>query len=309
MVAALRQAVGVAWDVTALIGERGWTTRSELVGRVDRGSVDAWVAAGRLVRLQPGVYALPAAAADWRTRMDAVALTRRGIVSHRSALALWELIPVPEGPVHLTVDTARSARGSAGVVLHRAPDVDEITRRVRGIPVACVERAVVDTWPTDPVLVRSAAIEAVRARLCTPAHLEHELARRPRLPGRRDLAALVGLLADGCRSELEIWGCLQVLRGPGMPTFVQQREVVVRGERFILDAAYDDVRLAVEMDGAAWHGSRRQRESDIRRDALLAGIGWLTLRFDHSRMTTDPADCRRDLLAVHAARRALFGVR
>jgi very-short-patch-repair endonuclease len=291
------------------MGERGWATRSELVRRVDRGSIDAWVSAGRLVRLQPGLYALPTAAADWRTRMDAVASSRRGVVSHRSALALWELVPVSDGPLHLTVDSARSARGSAGVVLHRAPDVREITRRVRGIPVTCVERAIVDSWPADPPSVRAAAIAAVRDRLCTTAHLESELARRPRLPRRRGLAELVRLLANGCRSELEIWGCLHVLRGPGMPPFVQQRQVVVQGERFVLDAAYDDVLLAVEMDGAAWHGSRRQREADIRRDALLAGVGWLTLRFGYARMTADPAGCRRDVRAVHAVRRELFGVR
>jgi very-short-patch-repair endonuclease len=83
----------------------------------------------------------------------------------------------------------------------------------------------------------------------------------------------------------------------------------VRGERFFLDAAYDEVLLAVEMDGAAWHGSRRQREADIRRDALLATIGWQTLRFGYARMRADPAGCRGDLLAVHASRRALFGVR
>ena len=299
----------MAWDVAALIGERGWATRSELVRQVDRGSVDAWVAAGRLVRLQPGVYALPAAAGDWRTRVDALARARDGVVSHRSALALWGLVPAPPGPVHLTVSAGRSARGSAGGVLHRAADLHELTRRVRGTAVTCVERAIVDSWSADPTSVRAAAITAVRERLCTTAHLQFELARRPRLPRRRELAELVRLLGDGCRSELEIWGCVHVLRGPGMPPFVQQREVVVQGERFVLDAAYDDVLLAVEMDGAAWHGSRRQREADIRRDALLATIGWQTLRFGYARMTSATADCRRDVRAVHAARRELFGVR
>ena len=80
-------------------------------------------------------------------------------------------------------------------------------------------------------------------------------------------------------------------------------------ERFALDAAYDDVLLAVEMDGAAWHGSRRQREDDIRRDALLATIGWQTLRFGYTRMTSDAAGCQRDVRSTHTARRQLFGGR
>ena len=67
-----------------------------------------------------------------------------------------------------------------------------------------------------------------------------------------------------------------------MPRFVQRR-VVVGGRRFRLDAAYEEVLLAVEMDGAAWHGSRRQREDDIHRDALLATAGWQTLRSSYAR--------------------------
>ena len=78
---------------------------------------------------------------------------------------------------------------------------------------------------------------------------------------------------------------------------------------FFLDAAYDEIRLAVEMDGAAWHGSRQQRERDIRRDALLATVGWQTLRFGFRRMTTSPEACRRDIRAAYSARRALFGGR
>ncbi len=92
-----------------------------------------------------------------------------------------------------------------------------------------------------------------------------------------------------------------------MPPFVQQHPVVVGGRRFSLDAAYEEVLLAVEMDGAAWHGSREQRESDIRRDALVATLGWQTLRFWFARTTTDPQGCRRDVRAVHDARRRLFG--
>ncbi|WP_344688140.1 endonuclease domain-containing protein [Blastococcus jejuensis] len=136
-----------------------------------------------------------------------------------------------------------------------------------------------------------------------------ELARRPRLPGRSELASLVTLLAEGCQSELEIWGCLQVLRAPGMPPFVQQRPITAAGQRFFLDAAYEDVQLAVEMDGAAWHGSRSQRERDIERDALLATVGWQTLRFGFGRLTRAPEACRRDILAARAARQRLFTVR
>ncbi len=293
----------------AVVGTRDWVTREQLLERVSRGTVAHWLAAGRLVRIDTGRYALPPHARHWRTRVAAALDCRRAVASHATALALWGLVEHPPGPVHVTVDLTRSARGTPGVVVHRSERLEE-WRRVGGLAVTTAERALVDAWGRPAPLrrddVRAAAIAAVRRRLCRPADLERELARRPRLAGRAELARLVALLADGCQSELEIWGCLHVLRAPGMPPFVQQRKVMVRGERFFLDAAYDDVHLAVELDEAAWHGSREQRERDIRRDALLATVGWQTLRFGHRRLTTAPDACRRDILAARAARLRLI---
>ena len=92
-----------------------------------------------------------------------------------------------------------------------------------------------------------------------------------------------------------------------MPRFTQQHRVSVTGQTLFLDAAYEEVLLAVEMDGAAWHGSRDQRERDIRRDALMATVGWQTLRFSFARMTRSPAGRQRDIRSAHAARLRLFG--
>lgn len=299
----------MALDLAAVVGPDGWITWEALTARVDRKTVARWTAQGRLVRLQPGVYASPGLARQWRIRVEAAVRSRGAVASHRTALALWDLVP-PGGPIHLTVDPGRSNRGSAGVVLHRARDLRELVRNVGGVHVTSVERAIVDSWAcageAGRPAVRAAAITAVRRRMCGPRELAQELDRRPQLPARSSLAKLVQLLADGCRSELEIWGCLNVLRAPGMPQFVQQRRIAVAGEVFLLDAACEEVLLAVEMDGAAWHGSREQRERDIRRDALLATVGWQTLRFSFARMTGSADDCRRDIRSAHAARLRLM---
>ena len=210
----------------------------------------------------------------------------------------------------MTVEPTRSNRRSAGVVLHRAHELHDAIRRVDGVPVTCVERTLVDTWgrPGNLALpaVRASAITAVRRRMCRPHDLATELDRRPQLRARASLAELVRLLAEGCQSELEIWGCLNVLRAPGMPHFTLQHRVVAAGRTFFLDAACEEVKLAVEMDGAAWHGSREQRERDIHRDALLATVGWQTLRFSFARLTGSPEGCRHDIRAVHAARLQLI---
>jgi very-short-patch-repair endonuclease len=256
------------------------------------------------------VLALPDKATSWRIRIAAALHGREAVASHVTALALWELVEHPPGPVHITVSASGNGRGTAGVIVHRSVGAYADRRRVDGLSVSSIERAVVDTWARPASVgrgaIRGGAITAVRRRLTSPRELRLELARVPRLAGRAELSRLVELLADGCQSELEIWGCLHVLRGPGMPRFVQQRRVAVGPEIFALDAACEESMLAVEMDGAAWHGSRAQREADIRRDSLLATVGWQTLRFSFARMTGSPDDCRRDIRAVHEARLRLL---
>lgn len=300
----------MALDPRQLVGEAGWITGPELVERVSRSTVRNWVAAGRLVRLAPGLFALPRGADDWRVRVAAALHGRAAVASHVTALALWELVEHPAGPVHITVDPSLSHQGSPGVRVHRAPDAYAARRRVEGLPITAVERALVDAWGSvggaARADVRAAAITAVRRRLCRASDISHELARSTRLRGRAELAELVTLLADGCQSELEIWGCMNVLRAPGMPTFVQQHRVAVAGEVFVLDAACEESMLGVEMDGAAWHGSRQQRERDIRRDSLLATVGWQTLRYGYARLTRSPEACRRDIRAVHSSRMRLL---
>jgi very-short-patch-repair endonuclease len=299
-------------DPAAVVGPDGWTTWDLLTRQISPTTLRAWVAGGRLVQVGPGRYATPAAARQWRTRVAAAVHGTEAVASHTTALALWGLLAAPPGPVHVTVGLGASGRGSVGVVRHRGRDVDWHRRRVGGLPVTSVERSLVDAWGgaggADRATLRAAVITAVQERMCTPQSLAAELAVRPRLPGRRELRELVDLLVAGCRSELEIWGCLRVLRATGMPAFVQQRVVVVAGERFALDAAYDEVLLAVEMDGAAWHGSREQRERDIRRDALVATIGWQTLRFSYRRLTGAADACRQEIRAVHDARLRLLRV-
>src|SRR5207245_250551 len=75
---------------------------------------------------------------------------------------------------------------------------------------------------------------------------------------------------------------------------MQQYRIRVAGGRWVeVDAAYPDARVIVELDGAAFHGSRKARESDLRRDSALATQGWVVLRFSYARLVADPEGCRR----------------
>lgn len=303
---------GVTHDVAALVGPDGVARIRDLARRVDRHTIGRWVAGGRLLRPFPGVVVLPLRADEWRTRALAAVYATDGVLSHTSALTVWRLAD-GTGLLHVSIDAPRRALRRPGLVVHRAHDL--VPDRLGPYPVTDLPRALTDAWGLASTatgrktadLARRAVIDTLRDRRVSPAELRRELDRRPTLRGRAALLQLVALVESGCQSELEIWGVRRVLRGPDMPAFVQQHKVRLPFATVHLDAALPDLRIAVELDGAAFHGSPEHRERDTRRDVALAALGWVVLRFSYARLTGDPEGCRREILAVCSSRRRLLG--
>jgi very-short-patch-repair endonuclease len=173
-----------------------------------------------------------------------------------------------------------------------------------GLPVTRLERTIVDAWPLLPPSQRPAPlIRAVNERLTTPDRVADALADAPRLVDRAALRTLLDRLASGCRSALEIWGHDHVFTGAGMPPFRRQVRVRVRDRTCYLDVYAEAERVDFELDGAASHGSPRQREADLRRDALLATVGILVVRFSHHRLLYETDAVRREVLEILVRRR------
>ena len=174
----------------------------------------------------------------------------------------------------------------------------------RGLTVTRLEQALVDSWPTVPPADRRAlVIRAVNDWLTTPERLSAALDRAPKLIDRAAFRHLLTKLADGCRSPLEIWGHEHVFTGPGMPAFRRQVPVRVWRRTVYLDMFAEGERVNIELDGATTHGSPGQREIDLRRDALLAAVGILVVRFAHRRLVHDVDEVRRETFAILATRR------
>ncbi len=84
------------------------------------------------------------------------------VASHVTALALWELIEHPAGPVHVTVDLTKSARGSKGVTVHRSPRIDAETTTRRRL-LGHLRRAVARRPWGQPAPLRRSDIRAARS--------------------------------------------------------------------------------------------------------------------------------------------------
>jgi very-short-patch-repair endonuclease len=284
----------------------GILSREDALIRLDHDVLDRAVRSGRLLRPYPRVYLDPTLADDRDAMVRAAVLYAgwQAAVSHLSGLAVWRL-PVPaDGPIHLTSSTHRHLRGTPGLVVHRRKMLrlaasDVVIRA--DVPVLKLERCIVDSWPMlDADAQRAPAICAVASRMTTPDRIREALQFTPRLGGRRYLVNLLDLLALGCRSELEVWGYANVFAGLGLRWQVP----VSIGERTVyLDAYHEVGRLNFELDGRKYHSSVLDRERDLRRDAALAALGIMVVRFTHDRLVREPNEVRAQAIAIMAAAR------
>lgn len=291
------------------LANAGAASREQLVRGVGRHRFDNAVKSRELVAVFPRAYAYPWMADLAPVRLHSALLSVGGeaALSHLTTLVVYRL-PIGDGdvPIHVTAYLPRHPRGVPGqLVVHRTRR-PLAARMVDGFPVVHLEDALVASWPLlDGPARRAPLIEAWRRRLVSGERLREHAERMWWVPGIHDLRELVAQLLAGCESELELWGYTDVFNVPGLDDCVRQKTVRVGDRVYRLDVAYEDELLNIELDGRAYHESKDQWERDIARDLAVATVGWQTLRFSHRRLTADVAGCRRDVLAVRAARRML----
>lgn len=190
------------------------------------------------------------------------------------------------------------------VAIHRAAAPPRRVTR-GGLPVTRLERSIVESWPLlDGASQRAPAILAISERRTTPQRLLAEATETSNLKGRASLLELCAALAHGCRSELELWGLRHVFRDPRFVHGVWQLPVNLESRVVYLDLAFERERVAVELDGAAYHHrDPAQRERDMRRDAALSALGWVVLRFSYWRLHDEPDAVCHEIAAVLEMRR------
>jgi very-short-patch-repair endonuclease len=258
--------------------------------------------AGTLVRVLPGVYALAEHAASFVVRAEAACLWHPDArLAGRAALYAWGLVDDP--PATIEVAMPREAH-------RRYPDWLQPRRRLRfpdatqlgSLRVVPVIDALLhgfgESWrPADDAVYR-----AVRSGLASVEDVRGAVALAPRVRKRRQFYGTLEAAARGAESYLEARAMTRVFNTAEFASLIYQHDILTAGRLFRLDAFDAVTRTAIECDGAEHHASAAHRQRDVRRDALLAGIGIQTLRFTYADVVHDPEWCRSAVRAVLAAR-------
>lgn len=277
------------WIAELATRQHGLVTRSQLLAA----GLTARVISGRLKakRLRPvhlGVYLLGPLVPPRAREMAAVlACGCRAFVSHASAAWLWDLRERPDDASPVDVKVPREVRiRRPGIRAHRALFIEphDVTA-VHGIPVTAPARTLVDLAAVvSPRELERAVARAGRRQLVTHEQLSVLVIRHRGKPGIAILARVIS--QDGAaaftRSTLEDLFVDAVRRfGLTVPEFNRN----VAGHE--LDCYWPDARLAVELDGAAYHASWKSQENDRRRDADLAAVGIHVVRVTWRQLVHD----------------------
>jgi very-short-patch-repair endonuclease len=292
-------------DVTRRLEERileiaarqhGVVTRKQLLGAgLTPRAVQGRVASGRLRLLHRGVYLVGVLAPPWARELAAVLACGPGArASHRTAASLWELAPRPDSahPVEVKVPGHRVVR-RAGIHAYRALGIAErAPASVHGIPTTDPTETLLDL---ARILSRSdlekMIAHAERARLVSLDDLRTAADGHPRRRGMRTLRRLLAQERGPAftRSDLE-----DRFRDAVRRFQLSSPRFNVRVHGYEVDCFWPDAGLAIELDGAAYHGSWRSQQNDRRRDGDLASRGIHVLRITWDQLTreTEPTMVR-----------------
>lgn len=270
---------------------------------------------GRVIRLQPRVFAFAGSPETWERSVMAACLAggADAVASHRTAAQIWGLLEPGDDCVEITVPRNRVPR-LKGVAVHRLGDLRtrHITVR-RRIPVTNPLRTMVDL---GAVLSAEQVEDALDAGLRWPSLFSvaaveatlNELSGR----GRTGAGILRKVLEERALgdevsdSDLEKRMAM-LLRRAGLPPAVFHYVVRTPGGVFLaeVDFAYPKIKLAIEVDGFDAHGTPRAMAKDFVRQNGLVPYGWHVLRFTWAQVVREPemvaAAIRAALVSLRAA--------
>lgn len=276
----------VAWVADHQLGLI--TTPQLHVAGVRRGSVEWRLATGTLHRRHRGVYLVghgilvPGAA-----ELAAVlACGERTFVSHRSALALWEIARPPADEVDLTA-VRRGCRSRDGIRVHSVEELDPRDRsHGHGIPVTAPARTLIDYASTTGVNEAERAIaEAFALKLLTEPQLLAAIDRTPNRAGVPHVRSILGRPGGPRRTRSDgERAMLRLIRAAKLPVPLTNHPV----EGFNADFFWPEVGLIVEVDGVDFHRPRKAFERDHRRDVVHTAAGHEVLRVSGQHLDQEP---------------------
>ncbi|HEU5106054.1 MAG TPA: type IV toxin-antitoxin system AbiEi family antitoxin domain-containing protein [Solirubrobacterales bacterium] len=260
---------------------------------IDKSAISRRLKLGRLHRIHRGVYAVGHRSLSLHGCFMAAVLAcgPGAVLSHVSAVVLWELLKPFDGPVHVSVPTTSGRKKQRGIHLHRCSSLKPLADPSPSLSYLQQEggrgRRVLTTYRHNiPVTSVVRTLEDLRGSSLLAPHLLRRATRQAELKGYR----LEHLTTDRTRSDLETL-FLDIVRRYRLP----HPEVNVKLGRWTVDFLWRRERVVVETDFWSYHRGSVAFEDDHARDLDLRQQGYTVLRYDDTQLENEPERVAADL--------------
>jgi hypothetical protein len=249
------------------------------------------VAAGRLHRRHRGVYSVGHDITPWQGHFMAAVLAcgEGAVASHEAAARIHGMLE-RAGRLHVTVPGRRVR--IVGIDAHDTNRLEPHDSAVADrIPCTSVARTIVDVAERgDRRRIERMMDRAEQLRIFDLSAIHRVLEHARGRSGARLVRSLIGSEASGLtRNELEE-RLFAICTRVGLPRPEVNFAIVLHdgGPHVVADFAWPELKLIVETDGWASHGTPLAFVSDRRRDRRLDAEGWRVLRFTWHEVERDP---------------------
>jgi very-short-patch-repair endonuclease len=256
-----------------------------------RAAIAHRVATGAWVRVLPEVYRAATHAETTRSRVRAALLWlgSDAVLVGVAAAWWWGLSDDPPETVHAAVPTTRRVRSRPGVAVERRDLALADRSEHDGLAITTRARTVVDAAGALGRTSGGALMDrALARRRVTLQSLRAAYRRGMGRRGSAAVAALLVLAAGGARSEAER-RLHALLRSAGIVGWIADHRVVLpTWGPAVVDLVFADRRLAIEVDGWAYHRDLAAFRRDPQRQNALVLAGWTVLRVTWHDVVGDP---------------------
>lgn len=253
-----------------------------------RDAIAHLVADGRLERAGQGLFIDVGAPRTYDTELWLAVLGTGGVLAFDTAAHLWGLGPRP-ARVCVAVRAERHITLRAGVRVYRTPVPETDVTRLNGLPITSRRWTLLDViGRMSPRDAQRLADRALQQAWITRADISDRLRSFPSRTGNKRLRLVLAQSEDGAaaRSERKLHA---LLRRAGIEGWLPNYEVWHNGALVaVLDVALPERRLALEVDGWAFHSDVDRFIGDRRRQNTLVAMGWTVLRFTWADLTQRP---------------------
>ena len=252
---------------------------------------------GRLQPLLPGVYCLPALAAEPQVRIRAVSLWSPDAVllgSAAAAVSFWPSIKV--GVIELSAPTRHAS--AVGYRLRQCRVPVELIEERGALRYTTPARTALDLCDT----VGGDGIDtALRTRASTLQHMHEALAMTTSRKGNTHRRRLLLESRDEPWSAAERH-CHQLLRRAGITGWRTNVAVPGPNSVYYVDVAFEEAMVALEIDGRLHEDDPGVFESDRWRQNHLVSGGWRVFRYTWAMLQQHPEVVVQDVTAALASK-------